>query len=438
MDKIAKCFKKRVILFVLFYIISCGINIYASRYYRLLEKERPLYLGLKGIDSLTANEYLNLSSPTERKYYYDQYWQGRDDERQEFEKRSEYAFKEFGEYAPLSDERIPIYVKYGNPTRRYVITPEKKVGIVSKEYVRPAEIWTYKSEGIEFDFIRLARAYKIIARSQFGETVIIPYLREDTLSQIISDTIPSGKLNKLNFNMSFGRFRQKKDLVRLEIYVQLFIDDTLDCRLFRRALIYNQFDSIVIEKNSILIPVNGNKEYFYDELNLWLPPQKYKVLIEYTNLKTRESGEKEFFADLLDYKEDAKKISDLVFGRLIDESMCEEKFYKPVGRVIPLVKSALPTSTPFYVYHEVYNLKMQEGQYLLKTDYEIYNKEKMRKEIIDIMTQTESGGGNVAHIAAKYHPMDLPPGQYIIVVRTKDMLSGEEYTAVGEFKLEEK
>lgn len=424
---------RKFLLYFLFLALACAGNILGAKYYRLLEKERKLYLGLRGIDSIAADKYLNLPSATERKIFYDQYWQGRDDEHREFEKRSEYAFKEFGKHAPLSDDRIPVYVKYGNPTRRYVITPEKKVGIVTKEYVRPAEIWTYKNEGIEFDFIRLARAYKIIARSQFGENVIIPYLREDTLSQIISEIIPSGKLN---FNVSFGRFRQRKELVRLEIYAQLFIDDTLNCRLLRRAQIYNQSDSIITEKNSILVPVSGEKEYFYDELNLWLPPQKYKVVIEYTNLKTKESGKKEFSADLLDYKDDAKKISDLVFGKLIDESMCDEKFYKPVGRVMPLVHPVLPISTPFYVYHEVYNLKMQEGQYLLKTDYEIYNKEKMRKEIVDIMTQTGSSGGDVAYIGAKYHPMDLPAGNYIIVARTTDLLSGEEFSAVGEFTLE--
>ncbi len=428
--------KIEIRIYVIFFcilLIACAINILGAGYYRLLEKERKLYLGLRSIDSVAADKYLTLSAATERKYYYDQYWQGRDDEREKFEERTEYAFKEFGRYAPLSDERIPIYVKYGNPTKRYIITPEKKVGVITKEYVRPAEIWTYISEGIEFDFVRLTRAYKVIARSQFGERVILPILKEDTTSIDLSDTIPSGKLE---FDVAFCRFKQRKDLVRLEIYTQFLIDDTAGCHILRRVKIYDESENLITKKNSNLIPINAAKGFFFDEINLWLAPQNYRVLVEYINLRSKCGGRKEFSVNLIDYKDDAKKVSDLVFAKLIDESSIEEKFYKPVGRVIPLVQPTLAVSTPFYVYHELYNLMTRDGQHLLKVNYEIYNREKMRKEIVDIMTQTESSEGDVAYIAAKYHPMDLPAGNYLIVARTTDLLSGEEYTAVGEFTLE--
>ncbi len=143
---------------LVFVMLSCATNIIGAKFYRLLEKERVLYLGLHSIDSLAALEYLSLPSPTERKYFYDRYWQGKDDERQEIEKRAQYAFKEFGRYAPLEDMRIPIYVRYGEPTRRYMITPEKKIGIATKEFVRPGEIWAYKDNGVEFDFVKIDRA----------------------------------------------------------------------------------------------------------------------------------------------------------------------------------------------------------------------------------------------------------------------------------------
>jgi len=41
----------------------------------------------------------------------------------------------------------------------------------------------------------------------------------------------------------------------------------------------------------------------------------------------------------------------------------------------------------------------------------------------------------VAYLAAKYHPMDLLPGRYLIVTKDKDLLSGKERTAIGEFEL---
>jgi len=396
-----------------------------------LEKERKLFLGLRGIDSVAAYEYLNLPSATERKYFYEQYWSGRNEEREEFEKRCEYAFKEFGKYAPLSDERIPIYVKYGNPTKRYIISPEKKVGILSKEFVRPAEIWTYKDEGIEFDFIRIARAFQIIARSKFGEKVIIPFLKEDTSWIMISDSISQGSLN---FELSFGRFRQRKNLVRLEIYTSIPSGKTTN-GFYRNIFVYNQAESLIVEKKDFLKPQGNGDTLFYDEVNLWLEPQRYYLIIEYFNLNERLKGRKEIAVDLLDYKEDAKKISDLVFASLIDDSFTDQKFDKPSGRIIPLVRTVVDVHTPFYFYHEVYNLAIKEGMHMIKTDYEIYNKEKMQKEVVDILTQGETGEGDIAYISAKYHPMDLPPGEYIVVARTTDLLIGEEYTAVGEFVL---
>ncbi len=423
----------KLLMLLALVVVVCTKNVFTVGYYRLLEKERKLYVALKGIDSVAATKYVNLPSPTERRYFYDQYWQGKEQEKVIFEERADYAFREFGKYAPLTDERIPVYVRYGNPSRRYTIAPERKVGIISKEYVRPAEIWTYTDEGIEFDFVRLTRAYQLVNTSHFGDKVIMPYLKDDTLGTQEQNI---AKSEGLNFNAAFGRFRQKKNLVRLEIYADVSIDDTVDCGILRSIQIRDKSDSLVLEKKNMLIPVNSDKGIFYDEINVWQPPQKFFVTLEYHNLKNGKSATKKFSVDLLDYKDDAKKISDLVFAKLIDDAMVDEKFSKPTGRVIPLVNPSLPVSVPFYIYHEVYNLTTKEGQHLLKIDYEVYNKERMRKEIVDIMTQTESNNSDVAYIAAKYHPMDLPAGQYIIVVRDTDLLSGEQFTAVGEFTLE--
>ena len=426
--------KKSYILF--FFLISCTtVNIVASRYYRLLEKERKLFLGLRAIDSSAAFAYLNLDSPSERKFFYERYWAGKDEERKNFEDRTEYAYKEFARYAPLDDERLSIYVKYGNPTRKYVITPEKKVGIVSKEYVRPAEIWTYRKQGIDFDFLKIGRAYKIIAISQFGDSVIIPFLEEDTVAFVTVDTTSSGNLN---FNLNFARFRQKKNLTRLEIYTLIRIHNVSNIKLMRRVRVYDASESLVVDKKSSLTPSSVQETEFYDEVNLWLSPQKYLVIVEYFVPEGQSYGKKQFWVDLLDYKDDAKKISDLVFARLIDESFTDEKFEKPPGRVVPLVSSKLPESTPFYFYHEAYNLGTKDGMHLLKVDYEIYNKEKMRKEIVDILSQTETSEGDVAYISSKYHPMDLPPGEYIVVARNTDLIIGEEFTTVEEFVLEKR
>ncbi len=428
-----------IMLVVYVLTIDCATNIIGAKFYRLLEKERVLYLGLHSIDSLAALEYLSLPSPTERKYFYDRYWQGKDKERQEIEKRAQYAFNEFGRYAPLEDMRIPVYVRYGEPTRRYMITPEKKIGIVTKEFVRPGEIWTYKDKGVEFDFVKIDRAYKIVARTTFGDSVIIPFLREETDSSII---LPDKNhfRDKLKCAIATGRFRQAKNLVRLEIYAKVFVKDAKGCTLIRHVAIYDLAGNKVKEKTNRIFPSHTLSEtFYYDEINFWLAPATYTVLVEYYNLKTKEKFKKDNIVDLVDYKEDAKKVSDLVFAGLIDDGYTDEKFYKSPGRVIPLLETNIFVGQPFYLYHELYNLKVDgHNMHFLKTVYEIYNKEKMRKEIVDILVQSETGEGDVAYLSAKYHPMDLLPGEYICVVKTKDMLGGEEYTAVGEFKLEAK
>ena len=416
-----------------FIIVSCTVtNIYAARYYRLLEKERVIFLGLRGIDTLAAVEYLDLPSATERSRYYENFWQGKTtEERQEFQRRIEYAFQQFGRYAPLSDDRIPVYVKYGPPSKREEITPEKKIAIKTTEIVRPAEVWTYKKYGLIFDFVRMARAYKKIAESKFGEEVKIPYMKE-----IISDTsIELLSQLPMEFNTRVGRFRQKRNLTRLELYITFEIEDTTDLIVSRTVRVFDNIDSLIEEKRSILIAQNSDHGIFFDEVNFWLVPDDYRLDVELVDVKQKRLGRKSFEVSLIDYQDDAKKISDLIPALLIDKAFTHEKFNKPVGRVIPLTVTEFPLCNLFYFYAEVYNLETKNGEHRLRTTYEVTNKEKMRREIVDVMIKDHIEAGDVAYLAAEYHPMDLNPGSYIMTLRVKDLLSGEERNAVSEFEL---
>lgn len=247
MDKIiTKKPKAMLPILALLALAACAVNIMAAKYYRLLEPERPLYLGLRSIDSAAALSYINLESATDRRDFYRQFWTGRNQDREEFEKRCEFAFRMFGKWEPLSDERIPVYVKYGTPTTRQEIAPQKKIGIVSKESVKPAEIWTYKAAGLEFDFIRPAQAFVRIAVCEFGEKVTRGYLREDTLA---SPAYPESAA-ALNFDMTCGRFRQKKNLTRTEIYINLDLEDTSGVSFLRRVQVWDKKDSLVYDKQN--------------------------------------------------------------------------------------------------------------------------------------------------------------------------------------------
>ncbi|MGD8979728.1 MAG: hypothetical protein PVH23_06630, partial [candidate division WOR-3 bacterium] len=121
--------------------------------------------------------------------------------------------------------------------------------------------------------------------------------------------------------------------------------------------------------------------------------------------------------------------------RLIDKSFTHEKFDKPIGRVIPLLETDLPVHKPLYFYSEAYNLETKDGLHRVRTTYEVYNKEKMRQEVVDVMIKDWIEPGNVAYFGAEYHPMDLVAGNYIIVLRVKDLISGKERSAVTEVRL---
>ncbi len=410
--------------------ICCAVNIFAARYYRLLDYERIWYLGLRGIDTTAAASYLNSESAKERTAFYTNYWIGKDEERALFEERSKYAFQQFGGNAPLSDDRIPVYVKYGE-ARKEIITQEKKIGVQSDINVRPAEIWTYQKEGLIFDFVRLARAYRLISKSEFGDRVVIPHLKE-----VFADTAVDAQFDdSLYFVMSHGRFRQQKNLTRLELYLGLSIDDTTGLSLFRDIKVFNRRDSIVNRARHILIPEGGAQGTFVDEVNLWLKPEEYRVELELYDLKNKRVGKKELLVNLIEYQDDVKEISDLIPVRLIDKSFTHEKFEKPVGRVIPLLETDLPVHRPFYFYSEAYNLETKDGLHRVRTTYEVYNKEKMRQEVVDVMIKDWIEPGNIAYFGAEYHPMDLVPGNYIIVLRVKDLISGKERSAVTEVRL---
>lgn len=429
MTRSQKCM---ILLVACLLVLNCATSIFAARYYRLLEPERVKYLGFMGIDTLAAYRYLNLESASERAVFYEEYWQGRSDERTVFEERSAHAFREFGKSAPLSDDRIRVYVKHGEP-RRELIVPESRVGANPSLEVNPAEVWTYHAEGLKFDFVRIARAYKLMSVLEFGDRVQVAHMREAPTDSFVefAGGVP------LDFTVAHGRFRQQKNLTRLEIYLEIAVDDTAGVGFQRQIKVYDRRDSTVHAASHVLTPVGAGNGTFVDESNLWLKPEIYRVEVTVSDLKLQRTGKKTFAVDLVEYTDDVKEISDLVLARLIDRAFTYEKFEKPVGRVIPLLRSVVPVHRPFYLYAEAYNLETKDGMHQVRTVYEVYNKDRMRQEIVDVMVRDWIEPGNTAFLGAEYHPMDLVPGNYMIVLKVKDIISGQERSAVAEFVMVE-
>jgi len=428
--------KSRCIKIVLLAVIVAGCSLsymhrLAARYYRLTDKEKKTFLGFKATDSSLAATYLDLTSASERASFCDAYWQGNEEKRSEFEERTDFAFREFGRYEPLNDDRLPVYIKYGMPTDRTVYNQQKMMMSASKEIVKPAEIWTYKSIGIEFDFVQEFRAFKNIAMTEFGEQAKINYLNEDTTES----NMTAESTGVLDFDLTFGRFIQEKGLTRVELYLNIEIADTSLLFLQVTEVYDRRNDSLVYESRRSLKSVGEGAGIYYDELNLWLEPRQYRAVYRLYDLKNRKVGKKDLNLNLLEYAEEAKKISDLVPAILIDNFATVEKFRKPPGRFIPLAKNTFSVHKPFYLYHEVYNLETDDSLHQLRTTYEVYNKVKMKKEIVDVMIQEEIGKGRTAYLTTKYHPMDLPAGKYMIISHDTDIMARKECAAIFEFEL---
>jgi hypothetical protein len=421
---------------VMLVVIAAGCSLsymqrLAARYYRLTDKEKKTFLGFKATDSSLAATYLDLTSASERASFYDTYWQGNEEERSEFEDRTDFAVREFGRYEPLNDDRLPIYIKYGMPTDRTVYSQQKMMMSVSKDIVKPAEIWTYKSTGIEFDFVQEFRAFKNIAMTESGKQAKIRYLNDDTTGTFMT----AESTGILDYDLTFGRFVQERGLTRVEFYLNIEIADTTLPFLQAIEVYDSRNESLVCEVRRLLKPIGEDAGLYYDELNLWLPPRQYRAVYRLYDLKNRKAGKKDLNLNLLEYAEEAKKISDLVPAALIDDFATVEKFRKPPGRFIPLARNAFPVHKPFYLYHEVYNLETDDSLHQLRTTYEVYNKVKMKKEIVDVMIQEEIGKSRTAYLTTKYHPMDLPAGKYIIISHDTDVMTGKECSAIFEFEL---
>ncbi|OGC41700.1 hypothetical protein A2Y85_02855 [candidate division WOR-3 bacterium RBG_13_43_14] len=409
-----------------------SVNIFAARFYRLTEHERVSYLGLRSIDTLSAKEYIMFETAQERSHFYDDYWyKNVIMERDTFEQRIAYAFKTFGKHAPLTDDRISIYVRYGAPSVREEISPQKRIAIKVKDVVKPAEVWRYGAQGLLFDFIRIASAYVLIATSEFGENVAIPYLKEIARDTVI-DVMP---IDTLLFSVATGRYRQHKNLTRLEIYISVEIKDTTGYELYRKIKVYNNEGTHSYVLQDVLIPTGSADGIFCDEANLWMEPDIYHVEIELTDLNGKRKGYAYLDVDLIEYLDDAKEISDLIPATLIDEIFTHAKFEKPVGRVIPMVMPTIQKHMPFYLYCEAYNLSTDDGMHNIKTVYEVYNKKTMRQEVVDAIIRNDKDFGQTAYLAAEYHPMDLDAGSYMIVLRIEDLISGQERTALYEFEI---
>ena len=140
---------------------------------------------------------------------------------------------------------------------------------------------------------------------------------------------------------------------------------------------------------------------------------------------------------MLEYAEDLKLISDLIKASLIDDVFTSKKFEKPgIRRIITMPRSTVGTGQPFYLYHEVYNLVVNEkGNHQIRTSYRIIEITTLKEQVVDFVEHIQENPGATACVGVKYHPMNLASGKYLIIAETQDLISGRTVTAACDFEL---
>ncbi|MEO0226353.1 MAG: hypothetical protein ABIL05_05320, partial [candidate division WOR-3 bacterium] len=217
------------------------------------------------------------------------------------------------------------------------------------------------------------------------------------------------------------------------------LPDTAATLLIKEINIYDEHRVRVDSIYSRLVPRGAKSGFFVDQINVLLIPRVYDVEIALTALPGGERMVKKLKIDLLEYADDRKMVSDLVKASLIDDGWTAVKFAKPSKtRLIPLPLRATSVAQPIFFYHEVYNLGLnEEGNHRIKTKYRIVEKISKKEQLVDFVEKIEEDIGTTAYVAVKYHPMNLPPGQYLVVAETQDLILGQTFYSMLEFALKD-
>ncbi len=405
-------------------------------FWSLTEPEKKYYFGMLSIDSASARQYLNLEYAAERKQMLERYWQGREAEWTEFQSRVDYAEKTFGRHGIVNDDRARLHIRYGPPSERTIVeSRRRRISLTAILEARPVEVWIYRNSNREFDLVKSAGGnFKVIAGTRTGDSLAVAWL------EAVADSIARRRQCPARidtFDVAIGRFRQRKGLTRLEVYIGVALPDTSQVCLDREVRVIDQSGEVVASESGPIVPRGAPVGYFVDQVNFLVVPRQYRVEVAVSAGPGGNRLVQSFIVDLLEYAGDLKLVSDLVKASIIDDGFTADKFVKPAKpRLIPCPGRVTPVGQPFYFYHEVYNLAVNaEGNHRIKTGYRIFEKTTRQEQIVDYVEKDEEDVSATGYIAAKWRPMNFPPGRYLVVAETHDLIVDRKVQTILEFEL---
>ncbi|MBM3322641.1 hypothetical protein FJY69_04105 [candidate division WOR-3 bacterium] len=417
-------------LFCCLVALGCSQVKTLSRADALSDGEKLDYLVLASIAPEAGTAYLTAGTKAGRADYIEWFWnqsplaveQGR------YHERAVQARTFFGQLDLFGDERVRTYIKFG-PARREVFQA-KTTRTESLTIVVPAaEIWTYDSLGLQFDFVKTGVAYKQVGRSEFGPRVTMPALEQVDLGR--TPPKAGSDARPLGLAVALGRLGQEADSVHVELHYGIPLAE------LARAFGTNQ--PLVHVKADFLLRGTGRGQTIVAWVStrvsddtaglavgrevLVLPVGVYSVRVTAVTADGKGASVVNRELNLLDYVRRAQLASDVVFFSLADSAFQSPQF---VGhgwqRLVPMVEPSIKSGQTCYVLYQVYNLSQgSTGQHRLQIDYDFIEESTRQLAFAATPPRFVSGPGNSATVVERLHTMNLRPGSYLIVARVRDL-----------------
>lgn len=406
-------------------------------------EEQKRYFGLTFIedDDSLLSSYRSFPYPEQRDSCYKEYWRSNDPEGSllaEHKKRLDKAWNEFGGRMFFNDDRSRIMVRYGEPDKLLKHHPAWRqtsggaylVGDVLIE--KSWEIWEYNRLGLYFDLIKSGEYFKTLSVTfsdaeyplSFFKRIDLPAPKPGPIDAEIKD-VPLKDFYGARFKA------EEENKVRWEIYWRIPLKDvgTEGFTGFfelhkegKKALSDTLFYSIENADN------NTKDPYAYGQRTLNLPPGRYSLDfgLQPEGDSIRYRGE--IAAELVSYSPGSKEASDVELAVLQDSTYMSEEFRKKgYNRVIPMFGDTIPAGQPYYIYYEIYNLAVNhDGLHNVVVEYQTFrsdNEGRIKECIVNTPPEMYLSTGNTFYRCTKIHPMQLEPGEYIMVISVKDLIS---------------
>lgn len=417
------------------------------------EQRRYFGLILTGSDSAAAR-YAELPERAQRDQFYQQYWSQPDSQmvpREEHLSRLERAWNDFGGPLFFRDARSQVLVNYGPPEKEernnpFLHSVAGRARLTGGDYVkaRAWAIWEYPSQGRYYDFLQEGNFFRTVAVTYSDRLHPLAYF-ESVPAESAGLTFNVLGSKETDLACGQARFRSvDSSRVRWEIYWQWPLDSG-SCpegqgyhaafSLFRdgRRMMDDTIHYRVACTGSPLL-----RPLAYGQRNLDLPPGSYQLELTLAQDITGRRRSGRVSAELVGYRPGVREVSDLEMADLQDSTFVSADFQKgSFRRVVARLATGVDRYQPFFIFYEVYHLATDRNrEHQVEVGFGIYGSDSsgaMRECLVDTRDLYYQGQGDCLRACHKVHPMGMEPGDYLLVIQIKDLLSGRASTITHPF-----